>query len=84
MNKTMRSALKIGILMLVIATLALTVAIPAGAQTTPTTTPPLHTVQGKVVGITGSTSFEVQNGNQPEVTINVDGNTKYLGLTQHD
>ena len=66
--------------MLVIAALAMTVAIPVGAQTTPATTSPLHTVQGKVISITGSTSFEVQNGNQPEVTVNVDGNTKYYQM----
>ena len=40
------------------------------------------------MSINGTTSFEVQNGNQPEVTINVNGNTKYyqinMGKAQAD
>ena len=73
-----RNALKIGIPFLVIMTLVMGMALPvlADNESKPITG---RVVQGEVMSVASDNStFVVQNGNQQQVTVKVDSNTKYF------
>ena len=73
-----RNALKIGIPFLVIMTLVMGMALPvlADNESKPITG---RVVQGEVMSVASDNStFVVQNGNQQQVTVTVDSNTKYF------
>jgi hypothetical protein len=79
-----RNALKIGIPFIVIMTLVMGTALPVLADSTSKLVSTLRLVQGEVISITSDNSTSdnstivVQNGNQQQVTIKVDSNTKYF------
>jgi hypothetical protein len=78
MGKISKGVLRLGALVIILA-LVMVLAIPALAESPKSVTPAattLHTIQGKVISNT-STSFDIQNGDQPKVTVNTDANTKY-------
>ena len=75
-----KNLLKIGLVATIVAVLAVVIGIPVSADASTTTTTPkpaLHTIQGAVQSISGTTSFAILNGNKQSVTITVDTNTKY-------
>jgi hypothetical protein len=74
-----RNALKIGIPFIVIMTLVMGTALPVLADNTSKPVSGLRLVQGEVVSVASDNStIVVQNGNQQQVTIKVDSNTKYF------
>src|SRR4030043_478410 len=83
-NEIRRSALKIGIPFVVIMTLVLVMALPVLADNTSKPNSGLHIVQGEVISVasdnstSGNATIVIQNGNQLQVTIKVDANTKYF------
>jgi hypothetical protein len=83
-NEVRRNALKIGIPFLVIMTLVMGMALPVLADNTSKPNSGLRIVQGEVMSISSDNSTSdnativIQNGNQLQVTIKVDSNTKYF------
>ena len=74
-----RNALKIGIPFLVIMTLVMGMALPVLADNESKPITGLRVVQGEVMSVASDNStFVVQNGNQQQVTVTVDSNTKYF------
>ena len=74
-----RNALKIGIPFLVIMTLVMGMALPVLADNESKPITGLRVVQGEVMSVASDNStFVVQNGNQQQVTVKVDSNTKYF------
>jgi hypothetical protein len=89
-----KNLIKIGIPLAAVAALAGGMVMPVSAASTTTTTATtpataaLHTVQGTVTAISGTTSFTIQDANKTSVTVNVGTNTKYymvsIGRVQAD
>jgi hypothetical protein len=83
-NEVRRNALKIGLPFLVIMTLVMGMALPVLADNTSKPNSGLRVVQGEVMSISSDNSTSdnativIQNGNQLQVTIKVDANTKYF------
>ena len=74
-----RNALKIGIPFLVTVSLVLGMALPVLADNKSKPITGLRVVQGEVMSVASDNStFVVQNGNQQQVTVLVDSNTKYF------
>jgi hypothetical protein len=74
-----RNALKIGIPFLVIMTLVMGMALPVLADNESKPITGLRVVQGEVMSVASDNStLVVQNGNQQQVTVTVDSNTKYF------
>jgi hypothetical protein len=83
-NEVRRNALKIGIPFIVIMTMVMGMALPVLADNTSKPNSGLRVVQGEVMSISSDNSTSdnativIQNGNQLQVTIKVDSNTKYF------
>jgi len=83
-NEVRRNALKIGLPFLVIMTLVMGMALPVLADNTSKPNSGLRVVQGEVMSISSDNSTSdnativIRNGNQLQVTIKVDANTKYF------
>lgn len=72
-----RKFIRIGIILLTVALIAVA-ALPAMASNA-APKQSLHNIQGKVISIASdSSSFIVQEGSQPQITVKVDQNTRYL------
>ena len=80
-NAIRKKTLKIGVLLCAVLVLLVGIALPVLADTA-TSPAAVQTVQGKVTSVTPSTSFVIQNGNQPAITLNVDQNTLYFAVPQ--
>ena len=81
MNERIRNAVRIGIPLVAMITLVLSTALPVLAQNKPKPVPTLRLVQGEVVSVSSDNStIIIKNGNQGQLTINVDANTKYFLL----
>jgi hypothetical protein len=82
MKKEIVNALRMGLPFLVTVTLVLTAALPVTAannKSKPVST--MRTVQGEVISLASDNSTStivIQNGNQKQVTVRVDSNTKYF------
>jgi hypothetical protein len=84
MKKKLGNALKIGIPFVATMALVLSAALPVMADNKSKPVSTLRTVQGEVISITsdnatsGDATIVIQNGNQQQVTVKVDSNTKYF------
>ena len=81
-----KSFVKFSLLFALVIVLVVGLAIPTFADTGSTATPTtpvkaaLHTVQGTVTAISGTSSFNIQDANKASVTVNVGASTKYYLL----